>query len=464
MILTIFLITIVILGYRYYYGKEQGDSCKNCNVILITFDALNPMHLGAYGYAKNTSPNIDKLAEKSYIFKDSISQCGSTPCSLASIHTSKYPFIDGIVEKGDTLRENESTLAEILSEHNISTYAVTAIDYAMSGYGYAQGFNLFDDDFKGPESANTTVQRVKNMLENAINTREKTDKPFFLWIHFREPHTPYDPPKELFNEFYNNPLDEQLMTGINGPMAIREKNINKRFDEVFEYYTQNKSETSEDYVLYGGKSELTKSMFDQVIAMYDGTIKKADKEFGNLMEYLDETKLSDNTVIMISADHGESMGEHKIIDHNDLYYSIIHTPMIIHFPSDKHKTIEYPVSNLDIAPTILSIFQIQDNTTSHMRGLNLFNPSRNNYTRISEYKKIKTLIKNDYKIMVHTKRDQVTLFNIKEDPEETKGLMDEDTTKIEELLGILEDIMETGEDMDSQVDTLERLREIGYAN
>ena len=120
------------------------------------------------------------------------------------------------------------------------------------------------------------------------------------------------------------------------------------------------------------KSEVKdlKSFLKQLEIKID--IKKADKEFGNLMEYLDETKLSDNTVIMISADHGESMGEHKIIDHNDLYYSIIHTPMIIHFPSDKHKTIEYPVSNLDIAPTILSIFQIQDNTTSHMRGLNLF--------------------------------------------------------------------------------------------
>ncbi|MFH1403023.1 MAG: sulfatase [Candidatus Altiarchaeota archaeon] len=442
--------------------KIEKPGCTNCNVILVTFDALRADHLGAYGYDKPTSPTIDALAKKSFIFTNSFSQCGSTSCSIPSIHTSKFPQTDNILSDGLTPKEEETTLAEILKKNGYNTYAVVAVNLAKSEYGSSQGFDVFDDRYDDPEIGNETRERVINMLGEIRENLEKDGKPVFLWIHFREPHSPYNPDMKTFKEFYHNPGNEPLVYGIDGPKAVKEEGLDERFTPILDYYVREKKESPSDYLIFGKRLPLTPTMYRQYQAMYDGNIKKIDNEFRIVLDQIKESGLDEDTMIIVGNDHGESLGEHNIFDHNKLYYGVVHSPLIVHLPSDRHETIDYPVMSVDILPTILELVGIQEKPD--IRGQNLFNPREEDYIQFAEYKDIKTIKRGDYKLLIDTSVMMGTLYNIREDPGETKPVTKENLDTAKKLIKDLEDIKKSGiQSTEDQVDTLERLREIGYA-
>ncbi|RLE41623.1 hypothetical protein DRJ48_05190 [Candidatus Woesearchaeota archaeon] len=368
------------------------------NIILFTFDALRADHLGIYGYDKNTSPNIDDLAKNSYVFTNSFSQCGSTACSLPSLHTSLFPLEP---------KSNATTIARFLKSQGYNTIGVIAVRFANSTYVNKDGFDIYDENFTFWENSSVTVNRALSILDQA-------KQPFFLWVHVRQPHGPYNPRKEIFLEMYPHNDEPTFYSDIPN------LDWSGLQEYLLEYYT-NKGEIEEKYAtMRRFPGLITPTMLAQIIAMYDGNIKEADISFGGFLKYLKSKRLLDNTIIIVSADHGESLGEHNIIDHNNLYYVTLHTPLIVHFPSNEHKVIGYPVMNVDIFPTIISLLNISTNFT--LKGKNLFDSNRTDYFQYAEYSNERWTIKYGAYKLIH-KNNESMLFNVEEDPAEQHNLL-----------------------------------------
>lgn len=435
--------------------KPQADEsyiCSNCNVILISFDALRADHLGIYGYGKNTSPNIDKFAKTSYVFRDSLSQCGSTSCSLPSLFTSKFPAKDNILKDGIILKPGEITIAEILKKHNYSTKAVVAHEYAESKYGLDRGFDFFDETYQAPEKGNETILRVFNAINN-------TKKPFFLWVHLRQPHSPYDPEKEIFEEFYENPYNNPTLYASN--LKIKEKGFENKLEYLLDYYS--KKEPIEKYVIFGKKLNLTKTIIDQYKASYDGNIKEADNAFGFLLRYLEFLDLSDSTIIIITSDHGESLGEHNVFDHNNGHYGTLHTPLIFHLPNNEHQIIEEPVMNIDIFPAIIDTLGIRYN--DNIRGKNLFGILEDDRIQLAEVNG--TIVKlGKYKLEMLPNGTAFKLFNVFDDPSEQNNLINKSPETIELIEKRLSELYhdDIGGLSAKSDETLDQLKALGYAS
>ncbi len=468
--LTIFI--LLALPTIYYYTipiekKIDDKICEGCNVILVTFDALRTDRLGIYGYEKDTSPNIDALSRKSYVFTDSMSQSGSTMYSFPSLFTSKLPYTDDILGRGGNIaylkNDADITISEVLKEHGYSTYAVTTVKFATRDQRINNGFDVFDEDYTSYEKGDNTRRRAMNKIENNDGNH------FFLWMHFRQPHDPFDPSMELFQEFYDNPDNEPTMYNITGPSKIASNWGKKIYEEVLDYYVNVKGEKPVETVFFNTRLNMTKTMIKQVNALYDASIREVDKEFGLFLEYLESKGLDKNTVIIISADHGESLGEHSHIGHNKLHQQVIHTPLIVHLPDNKHKTLDYPVMNIDIFPTILEVLglKIPKNMSRRgriwIRGITLFNESREEYIQISEYSTKRILKKGGYKLW-RDKDGKIRLYKLTEDPLERKDLS-ENYTRIVDM--ILEQFNDNRPDIiaqeDEDFDMLQMLRDIGYA-
>jgi arylsulfatase A-like enzyme len=431
--------------------------CEGCNVILVTFDALRADHLGIYGYAKDVSPEIDAFGRRSSVFTRCISQSGSTVSSIPSIHTAKYPNTDGLL-RGITLRENERTLAEILREAGYATSAVIAHDFAKCRWGACGGFEVVDEDYREPEAADETAARLLRRL------RAHDEEPFFLWAHLRHPHTPYDPPEAVFRAFYGG--DEATptfyskeFTGL--PFYLRLALLVRRFEALGEEATF--------YRIDRRQAKATPSIIEQLIAMYDGNIREGDRIFGAMTDFLAESGLADRTVVVVAADHAESMGEHGLFGHNRLWYGVLHTPLIVHVPGAAHRVLDHPVMNVDILPTILSLLGLE--APADIRGVNVFDRPRRRDFQYAEYSKARTVVRGDFKLIVGgygraaVKSQPVQLFDIAEDPAEQVDLAQSHPEIVRELEAILARIGASSLSHDPGAPdsaVLENLKALGY--
>ncbi|MCX6709984.1 MAG: sulfatase [Candidatus Woesearchaeota archaeon] len=464
------LFLLIVLSSGCVEQHKNTYECINCSVILITLDSLRADHLGAYGYYRNTSPNIDNLAKESYVFLDSISQSGSTVYSLPALLTSKFPISDNITN-GFILNEKEVTLAEILKENGYDNYAVISHEFVSAKYGGSQGFKIFDDDYYGYGFADLTAEKAIKML-NSIS-----EKPFFLWIHFREPHAPYNPPEKIFGLF-NNETDSDNNTIKSG--EDERDYYKKKMEGLYAKNLSDKVNLTE-YTLTGKRFYLNGEDIEWLTDAYDANIRFADEQVGILLNELAVLNLTDNTIVIISSDHGESLGEHSIFDHNTLNYGTIHTPLIVHIPKNLGEIKEYPVSNLDIMPTILKIIGI--NPPSGIRGKYLFDSNRTGYFQFAEYEDSWTIIEDGWKMNAkdisnkdcNIKIDK--LFYIFDDPDEIFNLIAENTDRCNYLknLGhsIKKNYSQTNYTLSERInetiqnasnDTINKLKALGYVN
>jgi arylsulfatase len=431
--------------------------CERCNVVLVTFDALRADHLGIHGYPKDVSPAVDAFGRRSSVFTRCISQSASTVSSIPSIHTAKYPNTDRLLE-GIVLREDERTLAEILREAGYATSAVIAHEFAKCKWGACRGFDVVDEDYRAPEAADATAARLLRRL------RAHDEEPFFVWAHLRHPHTPYDPPEAVFREFYGG--DEAAPTfyskeiaGLPFPRQLA------RLSRHFEA----RGEEVRLYDMDGKPGKATPSVIEQLIAMYDGNIREGDRIFGALLEFLAESGLDERTVVVLAADHAESMGEHDLFGHNRLWYGVLHTPLIIHVPGKGHRVVDRPVMNVDILPTILSVLGLE--VPADIRGVDVFGGPRRREIQYAEYREAHTVVRGDFKLIVGSagrgagKAQAPRLFDIARDPAEQVDLAASHPEIVAELEAIGARIRATSlaHDPDApDAAVLENLRALGY--
>ncbi len=329
----LFIFTGVIIAVSFFivYGLVYfGYMPNKPNIIFITVDALRADHLGCYGYKRRTSPNIDRLANDGAYFLNcfgtSCSTIHATPALISGKYLAvynKYILFDDFLNIFD---KKFTTLAEYLKGFGYYTAAFLSNSHFRIETGFEQGFDIYQTQDSNAEIAtNKAIDFLNNYSAN---------KPFFIWIHYIDTHVPYSPPEEYFKVFENDGLY-------------------KDGDKILEL---NPSDNGSPYVSKGYIPRIAfhKDRFslNYYIALYDAGLLYTDFHIGRLLK-----NIKANTIIILTADHGESMGEHHTyFSHENMYDEILHIPLIIkdnrYFKGGKR--ISTVTSSIDIVPTILN--------------------------------------------------------------------------------------------------------------
>lgn len=383
-ILFFLLLAIVILETG---SPEKNTSNRDLNVILITVDALRPDHLGIYGYQRNTSPNIDKFGNNSIFFKNAISPSGSTQVAMPAVFTSLYPRTDNIVSiRKFRVWHQELSLVKYLNKKGYQTKGIVAIPSLRKELNYGKGFESYNDkiDFSRdycppiserfnnlspgigtiPCSNEINGRTAKETTNLAVNFFNKTNRNFFLWLHYSDPHSPYMPPKEKYVEMFER--------DFSGKGLVK------------------------NYTIYGHEVPISTEVIYKLKNLYDSEIRYLDLYLGRLFEELKNENLYKNTIIILTADHGECLGEHQVFDHNTLYNCTIKVPLIVRIPGKSSRTIEQPVSTIDVFPTVFDLLNIS--VERPVRGQSLFSETHRDY-QYAEYSK------NNYRLIKYTDKN-----------------------------------------------------------
>jgi len=347
--LSLIIVTIMILAIGLILCFQLKPKIMNRpNIVLIILDCLRADHLGCYGYERDTSPNIDALAENGLIFSNAFSQGGYTVASIPSIFTSKFPLSHGVfLNNGNKLDADEPTLAKILKNNGYATAGFTGGGYTSHAYGFGLGFDLYKETDWGD------MKEVNQLAFDWLETKQ--EKPFFLFLHSYSIHDPFSPP-EPFSKLYaanyngqlkNIGLDCFLFEEINkGVLTLSKEDM----EYIASIYSRPLFEKINKETLTINKEDM-----EYIISQYDGGIRYCDEHMGKLFKKIDSLGLASNTIIILTSDHGEDLMDHGTISHGDIYDTGIHVPLIIKYPClfPKNKKISPIVRSIDILPTIL---------------------------------------------------------------------------------------------------------------
>jgi arylsulfatase A-like enzyme len=307
-----------------------GAPVARPNVLLITIDTLRADHLGCYGYRRATSPRIDRLALEGALFTRVTTSLPRTTQSVASILTGRFPKGHGARGLYSSLSSTNLTLAEILQGEGYDTGAVVSNLFLRPGRGFDQGFATYDNPparFDG-DSAREVSEEALRWLRRLPSGRR-----WFLWVHYLDPHWTYEPAPpyaELFDPDYGKPftLYRDLASG----------------------------RVSKGQLIF--RDPLPARDNEHVVALYDGEIAQVDAALGPLLDEID-ARSREATLVVLTADHGESLGEHGYhFAHGEyLYEDGLHVPLMIRqrglIPAGARY--EMLAQNVDVAPTILAL-------------------------------------------------------------------------------------------------------------
>lgn len=310
---------------------------KKLNVLLITIDSLRADHLGCYGYPHEVSPTLDKiaaggaLAERLY--------CSSIPThpSYTTLYTGQHAIRHKIVaHAGQKVLSREAPfLPEIFLEEGYNTCALDNLMRARPWFGRGYEFYI-DSSIRRPLVVNVTCEDINRRAVQWLRTH--SEEPFFLFLHYWDPHYPYTPPNEYRHRFYegDNPTDPEnraLAKWWNTPLGMIARETWLR--------TSDGPVTDPEYVR----------------ALYDQETRYLDDHLPELLDTLDELGLTETTLVLILADHGESMTDHGIFyEHHGLYDCVLRVPFLARLPGRIVPGLRLPqiLQMQDVAPTLLA--------------------------------------------------------------------------------------------------------------
>ncbi|MFS0880334.1 sulfatase [Metabacillus niabensis] len=401
---------------------------KKPNVILFGIDSLRRDRMSSYGYSRLTTPHIDKFAEEGVLFENHFSPSIPTTPGYASMLTGMDCFGTDVValRHNGPLGEHVKTLPELLGEHGYNTTCV-----GFTGNPSSRGFQQYldyeawqpDETERCPKAENlneVTIPELKRLAED--------EKPFFLFLRHMDPHSPYLPPKPYERIFYGgdeyDPANESL-------------NEMKKFKPFADFLTSWIPEGCTDS--------------EYVDAQYDGAIAYMDACIQNILTAVKSLGIEDETIIVITSDHGETLNEHQCwYDHHSLYEHNLVVPLIIKYPNKlpKGKRISDITLIKDIMPTILELLEIKANISFDGRNLmpliagkpQEFQQESDFYItectwmrkhgwRTPEWKLIRAL-EPDFHF-----KPEIELYNLIKDPEELNNLADSEPQIVNLLLG-----------------------------
>lgn len=400
-----------------YFGRPEYR-CLDCNVILVSIDTLRRDHLSAYGYSRLTSPSVAEFRDDAVFFDQAIAQAPSTAPSHASLFTSLVPSRHGAsVSKKKAIRSDVKTMAEIMKEHGYQTASFNGGAQMNAVFGLGRGFDIY----RSFEGGDYTQERFKDRVSEGIEwlERNKGNK-FFLFLHSYDVHNPYSPEVRYLDEFKDSdyagevkiPIDSTFLYSVN-----RRRRVISEADRRF------------------------------IVSAYDGEIRGVDDGIRELLTYLRRVGLYDNTIIVFTSDHGEEFNEHGWMGWHShtLYDELLRVPLAIKFPKQHFAGSEVAtqVRSIDVLPTLLDVLGIDSLPNFQGRSLTRLASGRGDDDfpeyAVSEREsrgKLPTSVRSA-KWKLHGKR----LYDLENDPGETKNVADAHPEIVDQLKAIRKDVV-----------------------
>ena len=310
--------------------RPSAASGNRHNVLLVTIDTLRADHLAAYGYKRRTSPRIDALARAGTLFESAYTYWPKTRGSMAIMLTGRTPSRNGYSKTHPVLLDFNPTLADVLKKAGYATAAIVDNPNLAAQNGYAKGFDSYRETWEETALA-TEADRMRAITDGGIAFLRSApaDPPFFLWLHYVNPHAPYTPPPPFDTAF----LDA---TAASGPRLRTVPGLHGGIPKQWAVRGQDR--------------------LGYYVAQYDGEIAAVDQEVGRLVDALQASAAGKKTVMVLTSDHGESLGEHDYyFDHGeDLFEPSLAVPLVVTLPGGQAGVRSRVfASTLDVVPTIL---------------------------------------------------------------------------------------------------------------
>ncbi len=424
-IVGIFCSGLVWLGISCSKKGTVETQSKIRHVILISIDTCRADHLSCYGYPAQTTPHIDALAQEGILFENVITCIPLTLPSHASMLTSSIPPRHGIHDNSTyQLGDKPTTLAEVMRDNGFATAAVVGAFPLDSQFGLDRGFDSYNDQFQeiNQDFKSSFVERKASEVTRVANDflDNNSSRPFFLFVHYFDPHMRYRPPEPFASQFPDSP--------------------------------------------------------------YAGEIAYVDHNIGNIVARLKKLDIYDSSLIIVTADHGESFGEHQERSHGYyIYQSTLHVPLIIKLPGESQsQRVSSRAGLIDIMPTILGCLDIDPPQQLQGRDLTAELTDEPGHTRaMDRYYYCESLLPTMYECSplfgvvtdrykyIHT--TQPELYDLTVDPGEQNNLAQSEPKLMQNLKNQLMFILEQSRSVDqpdnieiSNSDTLKRLQTLGY--
>ena len=333
------ILAVVVLFVATIRAMPAVDAPPRPNIVLVVIESFRRDHAGCYGYSRETTPALDALAKEGVRFEQAIAASSWTMPSVASLFTSTQPSVHGVTTSKAVLPDRLATLAGEFHDGGYETAGIVSNPMLHRDFGFGRGFDSYDDytillnvdvnlfDNKKRDSQAEKAVTGDAMTRLAVSwmkgKREK-EKPFFLFLFYFDPHYDYIPPPP-YDGMFQNPKYRGSCDG-RGILSLRGK-------------------------------PLTDDDKKNVMALYDGEIRYTDEQVGRLLDELKAEGLCDNTMVVITGDHGEEFWEHGETGHgHSLYDELIRVPLVIMAPQlvKKPMVIQDQVSLMDVMPTLLA--------------------------------------------------------------------------------------------------------------
>lgn len=297
------------------------DPPEGPNVVVVTVDTLRADHVSAHGYGRPTTPHLDALAAEGARFESAYAVSSTTLPSHATLFTGLYPDEHGVLRNAHVLPEDIPTLATRMEAAGYETAAFVSSFVLDRRFGLARGFGRYDDDFRGAAHSSPIRHFEGHALDAPYDRRGSVttdrvldwlgsrdpDRPFLLWVHYFDPHSPYDPPSRWRERFLTT----------EDPHSPR-----------------------------------------MAVDLYDGDVRAVDEELGRLVRALDAHAPPEETLLLITSDHGEGLWDHGYLEHGVfLYEELVHVPMVVRWPGRVPAGRRVPglVHHVDVLPTLASL-------------------------------------------------------------------------------------------------------------
>lgn len=443
-----------------------GSAPTSPNIVLITIDTLRADHCSVYGYGLRTTPRLEKLAWEGARVETAYVPMPSTGPAHASLFTSRYPLAHQVLKNGHVLADEYPVLAEVLGEAGYRTAAFVSSFVLDDRFGYGQGFDSYDDDFRGADSSYKKMEswegfevpgefdrRAHETTERAISwLRENGHRgSFFLWVHYMDPHEPYDPPEPWRTKYLEPTMDRRDLR--------------------------------------------------RAVALYDAEIAFTDGEVGRFLDVLDDISPPESTLVVLTADHGEGLLDHGFMGHGPvLYEETLRVPLVIRWSEriPAGSVIQGPVEIVDVMPTILGlagispgelVLQGRDLTAALTAGAEM-DPEHRVFFQRRSYERNRVPVfavegvlfgrplrvkgnkhgvrQGDWKYVEAPMERTRELYDLSSDPAERTNLVSRRRELVRELAGQLEawrnrqEGLALGPGQEAGEEDLERLRSLGY--
>ena len=431
-------------------------------------DALRPDHLSAYGYPLPTSPSIDRLAREGVLFRHCYATSTWTVPTHASLFTGLFPSSHGAYSLYSPMDPAIPTLAQILAGKGFHTGSFFDNPLLGSRYGLSRGFHTalgvdnahkvsltllrIWDRLRGQRSMSRNILLV---ADKWIERARSVDQPFFLFVNLLDAHLPYRPQKPYINEFLHSLPTENVNSELTRKFISAGVISKKKADALF--------------------SRLTAADWRWLARFYDSNIRAIDDQIGLFLKRLKSKGLMENTLVIITADHGELLGENGFGGHYQLsmHQAELHIPLIFWFPERLPVAeIRQPVSQVDIFPTILRLAGFPEAIPRTTQGGDLFAPSPGREVLAEFWDENRkhfnrAFYSGDFKLLLLASGKQ-ELYDVKNDHQEEKDLALLRPDILKSLTSCLDDrlrampLRKTGVDERKKKEMEKQLKSPGY--